>query len=129
MPSRTTYYDTVTKQFNLFERHKSVLNYMNSIGFRVANLLDFENDISDQELLWDSYQRETAYCSKIFTGIIVRVKSNLMVEMSVIKDGQNKKNIFFYNPNQILNSINEIFDIGERRELKIKNILNYDTDN
>jgi hypothetical protein len=121
MPSRLTYYDTVTKHTDLFERHKNVLEYMNSIGFKIANLLD--NGISDQELLWDSYKREIPYCSEFDPGVIIRVKSNLMVEMLVVSDGSNKKYFFFYNPGQIFNILVENSGIEYKRELKIKNIL------
>jgi len=121
MPSRLTYYDTVTKHTDLFERHKNVLEYMNSIGFKIANLLD--NGISDQELLWDSYNRETPYCSEFVPGVIIRVKSNLMVEMVVVSNGSNKKYFFFYNPDQIFNILCENSNIEYKRELKIKNIL------
>jgi len=121
MPSRMTFYDTATNQTDLFERHKKVLEYMNFIGFNISNLLD--NGLTDQELLWDSYSRETSYCSKFVQGIIIRVKSNLMVEVIVIRNGLNKNYFFFYNPNQILSIVSENSDTEYKRELKIKTIL------
>ena len=127
IPSRLTYYDTITKQTNLFERHKNILEYMNSIGFSISNLMMMYGlegwGKSDQELLWDSYLREVPYSSTYVPGVIIRVKPNLMVEVIVVRGGANKKYFFFYNPKQILNIVIENCDIEYKRELKIKNIL------
>jgi len=118
MPSRQTFYDSVTKHTDIFERHKIVLNFLNSIDFYIADLL--ESGFTQQELLFNLYTKEVAYVNGI---IIIRVKQNLMCEISIMNGNNVKKHFFFYNPNQILNIVFENSGKIEKRNLKIEHLL------
>ncbi len=125
-PSRQTFYDSITRHTDLFERHKFVLDFMNSLNFQITNLMD-ENK-SQQEILWDCYQREYSYISQESNRIIIRVKPNLMIEVLVSSDKNdsvevNKRYFFFYNPSQIFDIIIQNTTIEEQRNLKLKSIL------
>lgn len=126
MPSRQTFYDSVTQHTDLFERHKVVLDFLNLNGFKIVDLL--ESGLSQQELLYNSFNREISYLSEYAPRIIIRVKPNLMVEFSVLADKNdsvevNKRYFFFYNPSQIISIITDTLNIDEKRDLKLKNIL------
>ena len=126
MPSRPTLYDSVTKHTDSFERHKVVMDFLNLNGFRIVDLL--ESGLSQQELLYNSFNREISYLSEYAPRIIIRVKPNLMVEFSVLPDKNdsvevNKRYFFFYNPSQIISIITDTLNIDEKRDLKLKNIL------
>lgn len=123
MPSRQTFYDSVTQHTDLFERHKKVLNFLNSCDFKIIDMLEYR--LSQQELLYNSFGREISYKSDLSPRIIIRVKPNLMIEVSVNPDVNdsieiNKRYFFFYNPAQIINIISENSPIGVKRDLKIK---------
>ena len=127
-PSRQTFYDSITRHTDLFERHKSILDFMNSLNFQITNLMD-ENK-SQQEILWDCYQREYSYISQESNRIIIRVKPNLMIEVLVSSDTNdsvevNKRYFFFYNPSQIFDIITQNTTLEEQRNLKLKSILTW----
>lgn len=126
MPSRQTFYDSVTQHTDLFERHKVVLNFLNTNEFKIVDLL--ESGLSQQELLYNSFNREISYISDYSPRVIIRVKPNLMIEVVVLPDENdsvevNKRYFFFYNPSQIYSIITEALDIEEKRDSKLKNIL------
>jgi hypothetical protein len=126
MPSRQTFYDSVTQHSDLFERHKVVLNFLNTNEFKIVDLL--ESGLSQQELLYNSFNREISYISDYSPRVIIRVKPNLMIEVVVLPDENdsvevNKRYFFFYNPSQIYSIITETLDIEEKRDSKLKNIL------
>ena len=126
MPSRQTFYDSVTQHTDLFERHKVVLNFLNTNEFKIVDLL--ESGLSQQELLYNSFNREISYISDYSPRVIIRVKPNLMVEVVVLPDENdsvevNKRYFFFYNPSQIISIITENSPIDIKRDLKLKNIL------
>ena len=125
MPSRQTLYDSVTKNTNLFERHKKVLEFLNSLEFNIVDLL--ESELTQQELLYNSYEREISYKSDYSPRIIIRVKPNLMIEMIISPDKNdsveiNKRYFFFYNPTQIINIVSENSPIQTKRDLKLKTL-------
>lgn len=122
MPSRQTFYDSVTKHTDLFERHKKVLNFLNSLYFRIVDLL--ENGLTQQELLYNSFNREISYKSEYSPRIIIRVKPNLMIEMIIPDENKsvNKRYFFFYNPSQIINIVSENSPNDVKRDLKIKTL-------
>lgn len=130
MPSRDIFYDSVTKQTNLFERHKVIMNYLNSNYFQISDLL--ETGLTQQELLYNCYNREYSYYSQDIENIIIRVKPNLMIEVMVKTIPNKPKEIdcepprryfFFYNPSELLNIISENSIIEIKRDLKIKTII------
>jgi hypothetical protein len=126
MPSRQTFYDSVTQHTDLFERHKVVMNFLNLNGFQIVDLL--ESGLSQQELLYNSLNREISYICDSSLRIIIRVKPNLMIEVLVLPHENdsvevNKRYFFFYNPSQIISILSETLNIDEKRDLKLKNIL------
>jgi len=125
MPSRQTLYDSVTQHTNLFERHKKVLDFLNSLDFRIVDLL--ESGLSQQELLFNSFNREISYMSEHSPRIAVRVKPNLMIDMVILPDENdsvevNKRYFFFYNTAQIIRIVSENSPIEVKRDLKIKTL-------
>lgn len=123
MPSRQTFYDSVTKNTNLFERHKFVLKFLNSLDFSITDLLD--TDLTQQEILYNCFNREVSYI-KENSPIIIRIKPNLMAEINISGANGNfgsKRHFFFYNPDYILNIIFENSDDVEKRNLKISHLL------
>lgn len=123
MPSRQTFYDSVTEHTDLFERHKKVLSFLNSIYFVIVDLLEY--GFTQQELLYNSFGREISYKSEHSPRITIRVKPNLMIEMVILPDENdsvevNKRYFFFYNPAQIINIVTENSSIDVKRDLKIK---------
>ena len=126
MPSRQTFYDSVTEHTDIFERHKKVLIFLNSIYFRIVDLL--ENGLTQQELMYNLFRHETSYKSEYSPRIIIRVKPNLMIEMIILPDENdlieiNKRYFFFYNPTQIINIVSENSSLDVKRDLKIKTLF------
>jgi hypothetical protein len=123
MPSRETFYDSITKHTDLFERHKKVLMFLNSIDFFITDLL--ESGLSQQELLFNSFNREISYISQQMPNFIIRIKPNLIMEM-LISNGDidsveiNKKYFFYYNPKRIMELIIENSNIETSRDFKLK---------
>lgn len=126
MPSRQTFYDSVTQHTDLFERHKVVLDFLNLNEFKIVDLLEL--GLTQQELLFNSFGCEISYKSVGSPRIIIRVKPNLMIEVIVLPDEYdlvevNKRYFFFYNPSQIISIISENSPIEIKRDLKIKQII------
>jgi hypothetical protein len=130
MPSRYVFYDSVTRHTDLFERQQKVLKYLNSIYFEITDLL--ETGFSQQELLYDIYQREYSYISKEIENIIIRVKPNLMIEIMVksipdkskqIDCDSPKRYFFFYDPKKILDIVSQNSIIEIKRDIKINTII------
>lgn len=108
MPSRQTFYDSVTRHSDNFERSLRVLDFLISLDFKIVDLL--ESGLTQQELLFNSYEREISYKSDYSPKIIIRVKPNLMIEMIISPDENdsiNKRYFFFYNPAQIIKIVSE----------------------
>ena len=125
MPSRHTFYDSVTQHTDLFERHKKVLNFLNSLYFEIVDLLEY--GLAQQELLYNSFGREISYKSEYSPRIAIRVKPNLMIEITILPHENdsvevNKRYFFFYNPAQIINIVSENSPIDVKRDLKIKTL-------
>ena len=125
MPSRQTFYDSVTRHSDAFERTLRVLDFLISLDFKIVDLL--ESGLTQQELLFNSYEREISYKSDYSPKIIIRVKPNLMIEMIISPDENdsveiNKRYFFFYNPAQITNIVSENSPIDVKRDLKIKTL-------
>lgn len=130
MPSRHTFYDSVTRHTDLFERHKVIMNYLNSNYFQISDLL--ETGLTQQELLYNCYNREYSYLSQEIENIIIRIKPNLMIEIVVnsipnkpkeIDCEPSKRYFFFYDPKKILNIISQNSIIEIKRDIKIKTII------
>ena len=126
MPSRDTFYDSVTKHTDLFERHKKVLTFLNELDFFITDLL--ESGLSQQEILFNSFNREISYTSEYLRNSIIRVKPNLLIQMSISPNKNdsleiNKRYCFFYDPKRIYELLIENSDSENSRNLKIKQIL------
>lgn len=126
MPSRDTFYDSVTKHTDLFERHKKVLTFLNGLDFFITDLL--ESGLSQQELLFNSFNKEISYTSEYLKNSIIRVKPNLLIEMSISPNKNdsveiNKRYCFFYDPKRIYELLIENSDSENSRNLKLKQIL------
>jgi len=137
MPSLQTLYDSVTKHTNLFERHKKVLDFLNSLDFKIVDLLNDVGSISQQELLFNSFHREISYMSSNSPRIIIRVKPNLMIEMIVFPveetpssktsyhhSGTFERHFFFYSPSKIITIITENSSVKVKRDL-IRNLSTF----
>lgn len=116
LPSRHTYYDTETRLVNFLDRHFNIRNFLKILNFKPLDINGFEQN----EMFFEP-KREISYRSLERTNIIIRVKPNLMIELSMDTMAGNKRFKFFYNRNQIL----KILDISkeELREIKLKSIL------
>ena len=123
MPSRKSYYDTITDSTDRITRINKVVVFLESIGFYKSGgpqVLggEFQGSILDVD-----YNIENSFTSVFIPEVVIRVKNNLMIEISIVKNFERRGYSFFYDPERILQIAIEEAPIEYKRDLKIKNIL------